>query len=269
LEAIIIEIETNKDIEGVVLITLNRADRLNAMTQSLIDNLSKTLDAIANDYTNRVVIITGEGKSFSAGGDLSIFQSGAIGIDKLETFKLLLTSAGALALKIRSMPQPVIAAVNGPAAGGGFALAVAADIRICSESAYFSNAMIKLGLSGCEMGMSVLLPQLIGQSAAFELAASGRRVDASEAHQLGIVLETTSEKNLIKRAYEIALSFVANSPIGIKMTKQSMQTTFPNEDLSLVINQEIKNQLHCLATRDHLEALSALIEGREATFTGT
>lgn len=262
-----IEIEINTDITGITLVTLSRPEKLNAMTQPLIDELVACLNVIADNTTCRVVIITGAGKAFSAGGDLTVFQRSQR--NNPEIFKNLLTSAGTLAIRVRSMPQPVIAAVNGPAVGGGFALALAADVRICAESAFFSNALVKLGLSGFEMGMSALLPQIIGPNAAFEITASGRRIGSAEARELRLVLETSTEKNLLKRAYEIADSFAVNSPIGIEMTKKSSQMLFPVEQLSLVIQQEIRNQLICLATEDHVEALHALTEDRKAKFTGT
>ena len=175
--------------EGVTRITLDRPDRLNAMNAALIAELHEVLGAVAVDRACRVVVLTGAGRGFCAGLDLAGYGAapGAEGLDRVGDTFATQTDIAALVPRLRALPQPVIAAVNGPAAGGGLALALASDIRIAGASARFNVAFVRLGLSGCDIGVSWLL-RLIGASRAWELMLTGRIIDAGEADRIGLVL---------------------------------------------------------------------------------
>src|SRR5688500_1276215 len=169
--------------DGIDLVTLDRPSSLNSMNNELIGDLHDTLDAISHDRDCRVVILTGEGRGFCAGLDLRGFGEpphlGDVGA--VPAGMTTQQHIAALVPKLRALRQPVIAAVNGPAAGGGFALALASDVRVAATSARFNVAFIRIGLSGCDIGVSWLLPRLVGASAAFELLLTGRLIDAEEA----------------------------------------------------------------------------------------
>ena len=253
---------------GISVVRLIRPEQLNAMNSELIDDLAEALARIADDDACRVVILTGSGRAFCAGGDLATLQASRSHPDAVAATLSLLQRSAALVLALQRLPQPVIAAVNGPAAGGGLALALAADTRLCSESAHFSTAFVKLGLSGLEMGMSVLLPRIVGPTAAFEMAATGRRIDAASALALGLVLEVVGEAVLLERAIDLARSIAANSPIGVRMTKELLWRNAAPADLAQVLDVEIEAQLRCVRTADHAEAIAAFSERRAPTFTG-
>lgn len=253
---------------GIRILRLNRPEQLNAMNEDLIEDLGHAIEHLAEDGACRVVILTGSGRAFCAGGDLATLEASRIHRDPIETTRSLLRRSAALVLALQRLPQPVIAAVNGPAAGGGLALALASDTRICSESAHFSTAFVKLGLSGFEMGMSALLPRIVGPTAAFEMAASGRRIDAASALRLGLVLEVVDGAILLERAIDIARTIVANSPIGVRTTKQLLWLHAGQGNLDEVVETEIAAQLRCTRTADHGEAIAAFTERRLPTFTG-
>ena len=187
--------------EGVTRITLNRPERLNAMNAALIAELHDALADIAADRACRVVVLTGAGRGFCAGLDLGGYGDapGSEDLDRVGATFATQTHIAALVPRLRSLPQPVIAAVNGPAAGGGLALALASDIRIAATSARFNVAFVRLGLSGCDIGVSWLLPRLIGASRAWELMLTGRIIDADEADRIGLVLRVVPDDELQER----------------------------------------------------------------------
>src|SRR4051812_19559554 len=208
--------------EGVVLVTLNRPETLNAMSNELVDELHATLGELADDNTCRAVILTGAGRGFCSGHDLDAFDELAPGTASVQDVLALQEHWASLVKRMASMPQPVIAAVNGPAAGGGLALALAADTRVCSESARFNAAFVRLGISGCDMGVSYLLPRIVGPTVAFEMMLTGRLIDAPEAVRVGLVLDVVPDGSVVAAATEIASRIVANAPLAVRMTKQVM-----------------------------------------------
>jgi enoyl-CoA hydratase len=161
----------------------------------------------------------------------------------------------------------VIAAVNGPAAGGGLALALAADTRVCSESARFNAAFVRLGISGCDVGVSYLLPRTVGPTVAFEMMLTGRLIDATEARRVGLVLDVVPDGTVVDAALEIAKRILANSPFAVRMTKQVMWTNLDAADLDAAIQLENRTQILCAHTKDHHEAVAAFVERRPAMFT--
>ena len=180
------------------MVRLDRPERLNAINEVMLAELRDTLGSLPDDRDTRVVVLTGAGRGFCSGIDMRDFGASMLGPDDPARDRLRFQEAMAsLPQLLRALPQPVVAAVNGPAVGGGFALALAADVRVCSRSASFGNAAIAIGLSGAEMGMSYLLPRIVGTSVAAEWMLTGRTVDADEALRCGLVSQVTDDAALL------------------------------------------------------------------------
>lgn len=251
---------------GVVVLTLNRPETLNAMSNELVDELHAAFDELAADDSCRAVILTGAGRGFCSGHDLNDFDDIAPGAASVQEVLALQEHWAALVQRMASLPQPVIAAVNGPAAGGGLALALGADTRVCTESARFNAAFVRLGISGCDMGVSYLLPRLVGPTVAFEMMLTGRLIDAAEAKRVGLVLDVVPDGEVVTAAREIADRIAGNAPLAVKMTKQVMWRSLAAADLATAIELENRNQVLCLQTRDHREAYTAFLERRPPSF---
>jgi enoyl-CoA hydratase len=168
--------------------------------------------------------------------------------------------------KLRGLRQPVIAAVNGAAAGGGFALALASDVRVAAASAKFNVAFVRIGLSGCDIGVSWLLPRLIGASKAFELLLTGRFVQADEAERIGLVSKVVGDGEVLDAALGLADLIVANSPFGVWMTKEVMWSQLEVPSLTAGIDLENRTQIVATFTEDHPEALRSFLERRPPQF---
>jgi enoyl-CoA hydratase len=235
--------------DGVALVRLNRPERLNAINEVLRDELRATVAAIGADPAVRVVVLTGAGRGFCAGIDVRDFGPGMLeatdpAIDRLRFQEAM----AALPQALRALPQPVVAAVNGPAVGAGLALCLASDVRIAGESASFGNGAILLGLSGAEMGMSYFLPRIVGLSVAAEWMLTGRRVSAEEAYRCGLVSQLVADDELLDRALALAGQIAANAPLGVQMTKRALQTNTDAPDLFSALEVENRNQVITHAT---------------------
>jgi enoyl-CoA hydratase len=254
--------------EGVTRVTLDRPDRLNAMNAQLIGDLHDALADVAVDRTCRVVVLTGRGRGFCAGLDLAGYGDppDVEGLGPVQTTFATQTQIVALVPRLRSLPQPVIAAVNGPAAGGGLALALACDIRVAAASARFNVAFVRLGISGCDIGVSWMLPRLIGASRAWELMLTGRIIDAEEADRIGLVLRVVPDDDLLDAVLETARLIAANSPWGIRMTKEVMWSQLEVGSLQAGIDLENRTQVLSSMTGDMREAVAAFLEKRSPRF---
>jgi len=244
--------------EGVRVLRLNRPKRLNAIDETTIDGLRQTCDALATDTAVRAVVLTGTGRGFCSGIDLRDFGPGIPdasdpAIDRMR-FQEMMASLPDL---LRALPQPVIAAVNGPAVGGGLALALAADIRICGASASFGNAAIRIGLSGAEMGMSYHLPRIVGTSVAADWMLTGRTVAAEEALRTGLVSAVLDDDVLIEHALAMATEIAAHSPLGVQMTKRALQVNTDAPNLAAAVEIENRNQVITHATAEAAAAREA------------
>ena len=244
---------------GVTLLTLNRPESLNAMTVELVSKLHEALASVSADRECRAVVITGAGRGFCAGLDLKGFGAapGGENLDRVEAGFATQSQIAALVPRLRAVPQPVIAAVNGPAAGGGFAIALASDIRIGAASARFNVAFVRLGLSGCDIGVSWLLPRLIGASRAWELMLTGRIIDAEEAEHVGLLLKVVPDGQVVNAALETAGLIAANSPWGVRMTKEVMWSQLEVASLQAGIDLENRTQVLSTMTGDMREAILA------------
>lgn len=250
--------------DGIVLATINRPERMNAIDEGLIAALSALFDRLEADRAARVLILTGAGRAFCAGADLKSDFIATRGPEESLAAQLRLAR---LVERMTALPQPVIAAINGAAAGGGFALTLAADIRVAARSASFAIANARLGLSGGECGISWLLPRTIGLAQAFELMLTGRRFDAGEAERIGYLNRLIEDDALIDTALEIARAIAANAPFGVRMTKDVVRRNLETGSMQSAIALEARTQLLCGQSSDFAEAVAAFLEKRPADFS--
>lgn len=239
---------------GVVVLHLDRPDRLNAINAVMRDELSQTFATIGADATVSAVVLTGSGRGFCSGIDVRNFAERTLeatdpAIDRLRFQEAM----AALPQAIWNLPQPVIAAVNGPCVGAGFALCLASDIRICSTAATFGNGAILLGLSGAEMGMSYHLPRIVGTSVAADWMMTGRTVSAAEADRRGLVSDLVEPERLIDRALELARAIAELPPFGVQLTKRALQVNTDAASFASALELENRNQVLSHAT-DEAEA---------------
>jgi len=253
---------------GIKQIMLNRPDSLNAMNHELVAAVHVALDEVDADTSCRAVILTGVGRAFCAGLDLKGAGAapGTNGIGRAQAGMLSQQHIASLYTHMRRVRKPIIAAVNGPAAGGGFAFALASDIRVAAQSAKFNVAFVRIGLSGCDVGVSYLLPRLIGASKAFELMLTGRFVLADEAERIGLVSRVVPDGQAVDAALEIADQIAANSPFGVWMTKEVMWANLETGSMQAAIDLENRTQILTTFTEDMPEAMRAFLEKREPNF---
>lgn len=255
--------------EGVKLVTLNRPERMNAMAFDVMVPFKEALEEISFDNDTRVVVVTGAGEGFCAGADLEdpgwldIFDGLTIPGIARRAMRILDDVIKA----IHDMHQPVIGAINGPAIGGGFCLAMATDIRIASNTAYFRPAGINNGLTSAELGLSYLLPRAIGTSRAFEIMLTGRDVDAEEAKAIGMVSQTVAQDELLEQCFAIAERMVGFSQLGVELSKQMLWAGVDAGSLHSHMNHEGHAQLFVrMTTKNFEEAIKARKEGRAPDF---
>jgi len=243
----VLDVETPRP--GVTLLRLNRPDRLNALNHELVGALEGACAQLALDSATRAVVLTGAGRGFCSGLDVRDFGPGipdaAAPVAERMRFQERMAS---LPGRLRSMRQPVVAAVNGPCVGGGFALCLGADVRLCSTSASFANAAILLGLSGAEMGMSYHLPRIVGTSVAADWMLSGRTVTAGEADRRGLVSELVEPERLLERAVELAEQIAGHSPFAVEMTKRALQVNVDAAGVDAALELENRTQVLTYAT---------------------
>jgi enoyl-CoA hydratase len=254
---------------GVCLVTLNRPERMNAMAFDVMVPFKEALEEISFDNSIRVVVVTGAGEGFCAGADLEdpgwldIFDGLTIPGIARRAMKIL----DDVIKTIQGMHQPVIGAINGAAIGGGFCLAMATDIRVASEKAYFRPAGINNGLTSAELGLSYLLPRAIGTSRAFEIMLTGRDVDAMEAANLGIVSRVVHPQNLLEECYAIAERICGFSQLGVELSKQMLWAGVDAGSLHSHMNHEGHAQLFMrMTTQNFEEAIKARKEGRKPVY---
>jgi len=255
---------------GVLTVTLNRPERMNAMAFDVMIPLREALAAVSRDNDTRVVVLTGAGRGFSSGADHK--SAGAVPhVEGLTRPSYALRSMEVLddvILGLRRVHQPVIAAVNGAAIGGGLCLALACDIRVASSAAYFRAAGINNGLTASELGLSYLLPRAIGTSRAFELMLTGRDVDAEEAERIGLVSAQVPGEDLLDTCYAMAERIAAFSRPGVELTKRTLWSGLDAGTLEGHMQAEGLGQLFVrLLTQNFEEAVAARADKRPPVFT--
>jgi len=254
----------------VALITLNRPERMNSMAFDVMVPLKQVLEDVTYDNSVRVVVLTGAGKGFSSGADHK--SAGSVPhVQDLTRPTYALRSMAILddvILALRKLHQPVIAAVNGAAIGGGLCLALAADIRVAAHGAYFRAAGINNGLTASELGLSYLLPRAIGSSRAFEIMLTGRDIDAEEAERIGLVSRRVPDDQLLETCYEMAERIAAFSRPGVELTKRTLWSGLDAASLEGHMQAEGLGQLFVrLLTGNFEEAVAARAEKRPPVFT--
>lgn len=264
----LLRVETPKP--GVKVITLDRPDARNALSWPLVDDLHAVLDDLDRDNATRVVVLTGAGSAFCAGLDLkggaTLGSSKSTGLSGPAGGMRSQEHIAGLMPKLRSIPQPIIAAVNGPAVGGGLALALFADIRVAAASARFGVQFIKVGLSGCDVGVSYALPRLIGASRATELILTARMFDAAEADRIGFVSRVVPDGSVVDAALGVADEILGYSPFGVVMTKEVIWANLQAASAETAIDLENRTQILASHSGDFVEAITAFMEKRPPQF---
>jgi enoyl-CoA hydratase/carnithine racemase len=253
LRAMFIERTTD---DAVATITLNRPDKLNAFFGSMREDLLDALRACENDGDVRAVVITGAGRAFCAGGDVE-FMSALQQNGDLAGFRALLDAGQEIILQIASMSKPVIASINGVAAGAGCNLALACDYRIASDQAKLSESFIRIGLHP-DWGGTWLLPRLVGRSRALELFASGRMVEAAEALAIGMVDRVVPAAVLAAETEKLASTFATASPIALSAIKRALEVSESN-DLRSQLELEAQHQMACFQSEEAKARIAAFV----------
>jgi enoyl-CoA hydratase/carnithine racemase len=249
-------------------LTLNRPDALNAMNATLVRELRSFFWELADDRATRVVVMRGAGRAFCAGLDLKEHASsgGQGGPPSVQNSLRGQRTISEIVMLMKRAPQPIIAAIHGPACGGGFAMALAADVRIAGESSRMNAAFIRLGLSACDVGVSYFLPRLVGASVAAELLLTGNFIDAARAERTGLVSRVVPDTELEDAARAMADDMLRNSPIGLRLTKECLKLALDAGSLEEVVAMEDRNQVLAAGTSDFREGVLAFLEKRPAKF---
>jgi enoyl-CoA hydratase len=252
---------------AVAWLTLNRPHNLNALSAQMVAELEDFLHRLPKQTETRVVVMKGAGRAFCAGLDLKEQNRGGTGLgasttDTVESQRRM----SDLVVAIRRAPQPFIAAIRGPAAGGGFALALACDVRIAGESARFNAAFIRIGLSACDMGVSYFLPRAVGSSVASELMLTGRFINAQRAFATGLVSELMPDAEVDGAAAKLALEMTETSPLGLRLTKECLSINIDAGSLEQAVAIEDRNQVLCVRAGYIEEGARAFLEKRKPRF---
>jgi enoyl-CoA hydratase/carnithine racemase len=252
---------------AVEWITLNRPDRMNALTPDLVQALADRLAEMRDDASLRVVVLRGAGRAFCAGLDIkakaerdAVVAAGGADDDRLPDLM------HDIVLGLHTCPAPVIALLNGPVAGGGFAMALAADIRVATPSTFMKISTLPLGMTSCELGVSYFLPRYVGVSVASELMLTDRRIAAERAQQLGLISQIVPEDGLDDAARVLISEMLRATPLGLRSTKKTFQRSLGLTDLEAVLDLERAAQDECLVGPHFQEGLAAFIEKRTPNF---
>lgn len=251
--------------EGITTITLNRPDRLNAFIGHMRRDLAEALEHAGSDRSVRVVIVTGAGRAFCAGGDIA-FMAELMQRRDAEEFSRILGAGRRVILAIRQMTKPVIAAINGPASGAGCNLALACDLRIAANTATFSQSFAKVGLHP-DWGGTYFLPRLVTPNKACEMFFLGESIDAAEALRLGIVNQVVAPEDLEATTLQLAERLRTAPPIALAAAKHAVYMGHAAE-LEEMLRYETEAQLRCFESDDGHEGVQAFLEKREPRFTG-
>jgi len=255
-------VETKGQVDWV---SLNRPEAMNAINSPMARDLRDYFGGLSENDDTRIVVLRGEGRAFCAGLDIKQVGSG----EHAAPFGGGMGFQGYLAevyIRMRRCPQPIISLIHGPACGGGFAFALASDIRIAGESARMNAAFIRIGLSACDMGVSYFLPRLIGTSIASELMLTGRFIHADRALATGLVSEVVPDAKLPAAAKPYIDEMLTTSPMGLRLTKEGLSAAVDASSLEAAMAIENRNQLLCAAGPDAREGMLAFLEKRPPVY---
>jgi len=250
--------------DAVDWVRLNRPDCLNALNAGLVGELLDYFQALYFDDSVRLVVLGGAGSAFCAGLDLKEANPQSGPAATLRTQRRI----SEIVMRMRRAPQPILALVQGAACGGGFALALAADIRIAARSARMNAAFIRVGLSACDIGVSYFLPRLVGASVASELLLTGRFIDAERALRLGLVADVVADEALATAAQAYIEDLMAATPLGLRLTKEALNQNIDAQGLEAAIALEDRQQALCAQSPDFQEAVTAFREKRRPRYAG-
>jgi enoyl-CoA hydratase len=251
--------------DEILFVTLNRPESLNAMDTALVDEVRRIFVDLYWRRDVRVVVLTGSGRAFCAGLDLRNWDTGgaerstAEGLDGQRRI-------AEIVIAMRRCPQPIIALVNGPASGGGFALALASDVRLATPTARMNAAFIRIGLSACDIGVSYFLPRMVGSSVAAEYMLTGRFFSPERAHQLGLVSDVVAPEDLAAKGRALAEEMLHASPLGLRLTKEALNMSVDAGGLEAVIAMEDRNQILCARDANFGEGVAAFLEKRKPAY---
>jgi enoyl-CoA hydratase/carnithine racemase len=251
---------------GVLRLTMNRPERLNALNPTLATALRECFLGLYRRTDIRVVILQGAGASFCAGLDLKEQQPGKdVGTSDMLAVQYSIRD---IMLAMRRCPQPIISIVQGAASGGGFALALASDIRLATPEARMSASFLRIGLTGCDMGVSYFLPRMVGSSVAAQYLLTGRFMDAARAHALGLVSMVAPLDELQQEAQALAEDMLRTTPLGLRFSKEALGLSLDMGSLEAVMAMEDRQQVLCTQTEDFQEGLQAFLQKRPPQYTG-
>jgi enoyl-CoA hydratase/carnithine racemase len=249
---------------GVLQITLRRPDSLNALNYAMVLDFLAVLDEVESCGDLRAVILTGAGRAFCAGFDLRGYGDDERLAAQGKTRGLLTRQdeIAAIPVRLHQLRVPVIAAVNGAAAGAGLSLAAASDIRVAARGAVFSAAYLRAGFTGCDLGSSWLLPRIVGTGRAHELILTARRFDAAEALEIGLVTSVAAPESLMDTALAVAAQIGQNPPLSVSLTKKGMWVAMETPSLAASVEFENRQQVLSALTEDQPEAALSFLEKR-------
>lgn len=253
---------------GVAWVTLNRPERLNALDRGLIAALNDFFGALTARSPARVVVLRGAGRAFCAGLDLKDMQASGGARQGVEAMLETQKSVRDIMLAMRRCPQPIISIVQGAASGGGFALALASDIRLATPDARMNASFIRLGLSACDVGVSYFLPRMVGASVAAEYLLTGRFIDAPRAHALGLVSRVAELAELEGETRALVADMLRATPLGLRLTKEALGLAIDAASMEAVIALEDRNQVLCTQGEDFAEGIAAFLEKRAPRYGG-
>lgn len=246
----------------ILWLTLNRPERLNALNGRMVEELGAFFAGLVDDREARVVILRGAGRGFCAGWDLKE-ESEAAGLTGSVAAALRVQRRfSSVIMRMHRAPQPIIACLHGPATGGGFSVALAADLRIAGASARMNCAYIRVGLGGCDAGSSYFLPRIVGASVAAELILTGNFIDAARAERVGLVSRVVPDSDLEDTARGLAADILGNSPLGVTLTKECLSASIDASSLEAAIAMEDRNQILAAQAGDFREAIEAFLQKR-------
>ena len=250
---------------AIATIKLNRPEKLNAFGGPIREEILSALDTIAADDRIRVLVVTGEGRGFSAGGDIFHLKQLRESKDE-QSFRSILSKGQMITRRFRSLPKPVIAAVNGPCAGAGFSFALGCDIRVASDMATFGPSFALIGLHP-DWGGSWFLPKLVGSANACELIFTGAMISAQEAEKIGLVNRVVPHDRLMTDVLDLAGTMARSAPQVLRLAKESIYRSL-SSDLDAAFARETEVQTECFYSEDFLEGLTAFTERRKPQFKG-
>lgn len=250
--------------EGAIdWLCLNRPERLNVINPRMCDELQHYFDGLLRNYATRVVILRGAGRAFCAGYDLKeadrVSEGPIVGMQ-------MQRQVSEVFMRMRRCPQPIICLAHGATTGGGFAFALASDVRIVTPDVKMNVAMIKVGLTGCDVGISYFLPRAVGSSIAAELMMTGRFVSAERALALGLVSEVVAAEALEASGRAMAEDMLKTSPMGLRLTKEGLRLSTDAPGLEAVVALEDRGQILCASAGFFKEGIAAFREGRPAQY---